>query len=94
MKYIILSLKHSTKDRPVFWQSNNAGYTESFFAAGIYTESDIHNDPGYYNNGLSTVAVPLTDQAMDAIDFKCSVNWKEVDKFWERSQVKKEKTKS
>lgn len=91
MKYIILSLKHGTPERPMFWRSNNAGYTNSPFAAGIYTEVQVLGDPEYYNNGYSTVAIPLTDAAMAAIDFKCSFNLQGVETFWQQSQKTKKK---
>lgn len=82
MKYIIVSLKHGSADRPVFWRANDAGYTTSPFAVGIYTEEQVKGDPQYYNNGFSTVAVPLTDQGMHAIGFKCSYDNKQLDAFW------------
>jgi hypothetical protein len=88
MKYVILSLKHGTPDSPMFWRSDNAGYTNSPFAAGIYTAAQVLGDPEYYNNGYSTVAIPLTDQAMGAIDFKCSFNLQGLENFWQQSQIK------
>lgn len=86
MKYIILSLKHGTPKNPMFWRSDNAGYTNSPFASGTYTEVQVLGDPEYYNNGYSTVAIPLTDAAMAAIDFKFSFNLQRVEHFWEQSQ--------
>lgn len=81
MKYIIISLKHGTGKKPMFWRENNAGYTYSPFAAGIYTEEQINSDPAYYNNGQDTRAIPLTDAAMDEIGFKCSFNETAVLKY-------------
>lgn len=63
-QYIILSLKYSTKDEQVFWRSNNAGYTNVPWFAGIYTEEDVKGDPEYYNDGHNTIAIPLTNQAV------------------------------
>ena len=72
MNYIIISLKHGTADRPVFWKADNAGYTEIPWAAGIYTEEEVEADPSYYNGGITTVAVPLTNEVLHSIGFKCS----------------------
>lgn len=83
MKYIIISLSHGTGKSPVFWRANAAGYTNSPFAAGIYTEEQVKARPDYYNDGLSTVAIPLTEQAMEAISFTCSFNEKAVEKFFQ-----------
>lgn len=74
MKYIIISLKHGTYDKVVFWRANDAGYTDYPFEAGIYTEEQIKSKPGYYNDGFSTVAVPLNDVALTRIGFKVVVD--------------------
>lgn len=81
MLYIIISLKHGTGKQPMFWRSNNAGYTTSPFAAGVYTEEQVKAEPDYYNNGISTIAIPLTDMAMDDLGFKCSYDDSAVKKF-------------
>ena len=86
MNYIIISLKHGTGEKPMFWKSNNAGYTFSPFAAGIYTEEQVKAEPSYYNDGYSAVAIPLTDRAMDDIDFKCSFSEKGIEKFFPKSK--------
>lgn len=72
MKYIIISLKHGTGKQPMFWRANSAGYCYSPFAAGHYDEETIKANPGYYNNGKDSIAIPLTDFAMDTLGFKCS----------------------
>ncbi len=75
MNFIIISLKHSEScNKPCFWRSNDCGYTESPFMAGIYTENQIREDPNYYNDGLNNIAVPLSDNAMSDLGFKCSFN--------------------
>lgn len=91
MAYFILSLKHSTQECPAFWRANNAGYTNSPFMAGIYTEHQIRSNPEYYNNGYSTVAIRLTDSSMEAIGFKVSVDWVKVDEFFKKSLSLKDK---
>jgi hypothetical protein len=85
-KYIILSLKHGTETEPIFWRSNNAGYTSQPWAAGIYTEEQVNEDPQYYNNGLSTIAVPLEDSALKAIGFSCIYNEKKLLQFHKKSR--------
>lgn len=62
--YVILSLKYSSRDEQVFWRSNNAGYTNVPWFAGIYTEEEVKADPAYYNDGYNTIAIPLTNQAV------------------------------
>jgi hypothetical protein len=83
MKYIIISLSHGTGKEPCFWKAEAAGYTNSPFAAGIYTEEEVKARPNYYNNGCSCVAIPLTEQAMEAIGFKCSFNEKAIEQFFQ-----------
>lgn len=87
MKYIILSLKHGTGKQPVFWKANNAGYTSLPFNAGIYTEEQVKQEPDYYNNGYSAIAIPLTDAAMSDIDFQCSFNEKSVEKYFQKAKA-------
>lgn len=87
MKYIIISPSHGTANDPVFWKADNAGYTNSPFAAGIYTEEQINARPDYYNNGYSAVAIPLTDKAMSDLGFQCGYDEKALDKFLQKSKA-------
>jgi hypothetical protein len=87
MKYIIISLKHGTGTEPIFWRANNAGYTNSPFEAGHYTEEQVKAEPNYYNDGYSAVAIPLTDHAMSTIDFTCRFDEKAIEKFFEKSKA-------
>ncbi|HNC14205.1 MAG TPA: hypothetical protein PLF59_20660 [Cyclobacteriaceae bacterium] len=80
-QYIILSLKHSRKDEPVFWCANDAGYTNSPFNAGRYTEAQIKESPRYYNDGFNSIAIPLTTQGLQQCGLKFSLNENEVKKF-------------
>jgi hypothetical protein len=64
--YIILSLKHSTKDILCFWRADDNGYTENPWAAGIYTEEQVLAHPTHYNDGCENVAVELTHDALRA----------------------------
>jgi|TARA_R110000851_G_scaffold291657_1_gene446076 hypothetical protein len=76
--YIILSLKHSEGKQPCFWRPDDAGYTIYPWAAGIYSKDQIEKQPNYYNDGFNTVAVPLTDDGLNGIGFKCVYDPKKV----------------
>jgi len=78
MEYIILSLKHSEGNEPTFWRSNNAGYVNSPFKAGVYSQTQIDNQPGYYDNGTSTLAIELSERGLDSIGFKATIDIKKV----------------
>lgn len=59
MLYHILSLKYSKFDEPlVWWRGNNSGYTRNLDEAGIYTQEQIDESPGYYNKD-DTCAIPI-----------------------------------
>lgn len=78
MNYIIISLKHGTAKEPVFWRADNAGYTIHPWAAGIYSEEEVKQDQGYYNNGYSTIAVPLQSEELKEIGFECKYDDKKL----------------
>jgi hypothetical protein len=60
--FVIISLRHTSKEEGLcFWRSDNAGYTVFPWAAGIYKEQEVLNDPVYYNDG-DNVAVELLDK--------------------------------
>jgi hypothetical protein len=86
MKYIIISLKHGTGVKPCFWKANDAGYTNYPFNAGIYDEEQVKARPDYYNNGYGSVAIPLTEEAMQKLGFKCSFDEKAVVHFFQPSK--------
>lgn len=79
--YIILSLKYSKPDEPVFWRSNDAGYTTIPWAAGIYTEEQVKRDPAYYNDGYNTIAVPLTDEGIEQSGLQFKLDMEAVKRF-------------
>ena len=81
MKYIILAIGRGTGKKPVFWRSGCAGFTEYPFAAGQYSEAEVKGNPDYFNDGLSTVAIPLTDNALETLGFKCSYNERSLVNF-------------
>lgn len=86
MKYIIICPEQSTAAEVVFWRDNNAGHTTSPFAAGIYTKEQIEADPNYYNNGLKSLAIPLTHADMHEIGLQCSWKPKNMPAFLQSSK--------
>jgi hypothetical protein len=59
--YLILSLKWSvTSENLVWWRPNNSGYTVLIERAGHYSREEVEAHPSYYNNGDTTIAVPLS----------------------------------
>ena len=58
--HYILSIKHTASgdDYITLWRPNDAGYTLYLPAAGKYSIAQIEANPGYYNNGRTTVAIP------------------------------------
>lgn len=65
--YIILSLKHSTPEFSMFWAPGDCGYTCNLIEAGKYARGIIQRKPFYYNDGINSVAVPLTHTALDIL---------------------------
>jgi hypothetical protein len=72
--YVILSPQNSTADTPMFWGPNDCGYTEYILQAGLYTASQVLASPGYYNDGMCAVAIPLTKTAMRKLGFKITID--------------------
>jgi hypothetical protein len=61
LKYLILSLKWSPDKASgfaVWWGPNSHGYFTDMDKAGRYTQEQIDERPGYYDNGVSTLAIP------------------------------------
>lgn len=81
MKYIILSPKHSEGNEPTFWRPNCSGYTTIPWAAGVYDEKEVKERPDYFNDGYCSVAIPLTNEALNELGFKCQYNPKSLVKF-------------
>lgn len=60
--YYILCLKTGAMgDSLLWWRPNNAGYTVALERAGVYTQADLDAHPRYYNNGETTLAVPVAE---------------------------------
>jgi hypothetical protein len=81
MNYIILSVRHSSKDEPIFWRADDSGYINVPWGAGIYSEEQVKASPKYYNNGYDTIAIPLTDQGIRDSGLKFSIDSKLLKKF-------------
>lgn len=58
--YYVLSIKHSRGRDGVlmWWGPSNLDYYFRLEQAGKYTEEAIRAERAYYNNGVSTVAIP------------------------------------
>lgn len=68
--YYILSLKWSKGVLFVWWRPDDNGYVSDLDKAGKYSRKQIDEQPDYYDNGDSTLAVPceLVDKkAMRAV---------------------------
>lgn len=89
--YIILSLKHSKNDCPIFWRADNAGYTFIPWAAGIYTQGQVQSDPDYYNDGYNSIAIPLTESGIEASGLEFKLNISTVKKFYTDKKKKPKK---
>lgn len=76
--YIILSLKHSAKNKPCFWRADDAGYTNFLVSAGIYSEEKVKLDSDYYNDGRATLAIPITEEGFQSIGLKTTIDLTKV----------------
>lgn len=58
--YRVKSLKW-TKNSGIttWWRDNDCGYTTDELEAGLYTEKQIQDQRSYYDNGVSTLAIPV-----------------------------------
>lgn len=84
MKFIIYSPKESTKDKAVFWQSNNSGYTDFLIDAGRYDETEVMARENYYNNGYTSIAIPLTEEALKKIGLRVVVDTTAIEDFMQK----------
>ncbi len=62
--YIVIGLSRSLPELTMFWTANECGYTSTPFNAGRFAGSQVRANIDRYNNGLSSVAVPLTRTAL------------------------------
>lgn len=62
--FYILSLKWSRgREILTWWGPKNSGYTGLLEGAGVYTREQVDAKPSYYNNGDSTLAIPVASVA-------------------------------
>jgi hypothetical protein len=59
--FYILSLKWTRDEMITWWGPNNSGYSRLLSQAGRYSREAVERDPGYYNNGCTTLAIPCAD---------------------------------
>ena len=59
MKYHILDMGAKKGDVCIWWRSSCAGYTRLLEDAGIYSQAEIDEHPDYFNNGVTTKAIPV-----------------------------------
>lgn len=61
-QFYIVSVKHTMRrDRYItFWRPSDAGYAYPLSWAGRYHRAGVLARTGYYNDGISTVAVPCS----------------------------------
>jgi hypothetical protein len=59
-EFYIISLKWTKRGDMyiTFWRPDDSGYAYPLSWSGKYSESRVMANPGYYNNGHSTIAVP------------------------------------
>jgi hypothetical protein len=85
--YIIFSIKRSTPEKPVFWTAGGFGYA-SIFSCGVFTKTEILGNIWRYNDGLNAVAIPLTHTALSILGFKMNVEYRSLDRFANRNDVR------
>jgi len=59
-EFYVLSLKWTKSDDgnlAIWWRQDAKGYTSNLVDAGRFTREEIEADPGYYDNGVDTIAV-------------------------------------
>ena len=62
MEYYVLSLRWTVgEDYITFWRPNNSGYTTDINQAGRYSQEAIINNPTYYDDCKTTLAVPCEE---------------------------------
>jgi hypothetical protein len=71
--YVIYSIKRSTPTDPRFWTSSEHGYA-TIFDCGVFTKTQIIGNIWHYNDGLSTVAIPLTHTALSTLGFSFKID--------------------
>lgn len=66
-EFYVVSLKHTKRSEPyiTLWRENDRGYTLYPECAGKYSEEQIRDRLGYYDDGDRTMAVPC--YLLDAI---------------------------
>lgn len=80
--YIILSLSKSNHQITMFWLAHDLGYTDSIISAGLYHKDQVLARIDRYNNGISTVAIPCTRDALCTLGlYPVVADYTNIDKF-------------
>ena len=88
-QYVILSLKHSSKNEAVFWMDDNAGYTTSPFQAGIYSEKTVMDKYDYYNDS-GNMAICITD-ALSKTGLSITIDKQDLNEYRNVTRQRKSK---
>ncbi len=89
MKYIILVLDSLVSQKPLFWCENFNGYTTDPFTAGHFIKADIDAMDTVYNDGVNSIAIPLTYTTLHNLGFKCSFDKEKLQEFIEKNKASK-----
>ena len=60
-EFFIFSLRWTKEDYATWWCPNNSGYTSVISNAGRYARELVEAKPDYYNNGITTIAIPCDE---------------------------------
>lgn len=79
--YIIVAPHMCTAHEPAFWRGDGDGYTYHLVDCGLYTSADLTGQLGRYNDGCSSVAIPLTRTALKALGLKTTIDFTALKRF-------------
>ena len=71
-EFFVLSLKWSDGMMATWWKPNDSGYTYSLEEAGRYSREAVEDKANYYNDGETTLAIPV-EKAL-AMSFSAVLN--------------------
>lgn len=81
-QYIIIGLSRSLPELTMFWTANECNYTSTLINAGKFEGVTVRANLDRYNDGISTVAVPLTRAALTLLGlYPLSIDHSVLDNF-------------